>query len=140
MSTDVRGIVWLDYNGKSRLTTPRADTSLSSIQSALLAHSNAVVSYYWEGAQTAVGGSPVAATFQSVGDSVRLMFQDASCDQVSLILPAPKADIFFSDGETVDPSTITDITSACLGHLQTSAGNVVTDFLGGFRQPRGTPP
>ena len=81
MSTDVRGIVWLDYNGKSRLTTPRADTSLSSIQSALLAHSNAVVSYYWEGAQTAVGGSPVAATFQSVGDSVRLMFQDASCDQ-----------------------------------------------------------
>lgn len=140
MTTDVRGMVWLDQNGASRLTTPRADTSLSSIQSALLAHSNAVIAYFWEGAQTVVGGSPVAATYQSVGDSVRLMFQDASCNQVALILPAPKSNIFFADSETVDPSTITDITAACLGHLQTAAGNVVTDFLGGFRQPRGTPP
>jgi hypothetical protein len=133
MADTVRGIIWIDAQGATRLTTPGGNATLASIQTAMLAKSRAVVAYYWEGARTAVGGTPSTGTYTSVTDAAILIFQAADCTQVKLTLPSPLDSIFMADGQTVDPAQITGITSACLGTLETAGGQVVTEYVAGYR-------
>lgn len=133
MATTVRGIVWADVNGGSRLTTPRANASLSTIQTAMLAKSNASVLYEWEGAQSASTGTAAASTYQNVQDAAVLVFQAPSCAQVKLLLPAPKSSIFFADQETVDPAQVATLIGDCLGVLCTLAGEAVSEYIAGYR-------
>lgn len=133
MTTTVRGIVWVDSNGGTRLTTPRANASLSTIQTDMLAKSNAGVAFEWEGAQSGSAGSPSVATYQTTRDAAVLVFQTSTCEQVKLLLPAPKSSIFMTDQETVDPAQVTTLIADCLGVLCTPAGTVVTEYIAGYR-------
>lgn len=133
MTDTIRGIVWVDAAGGSRLTTPQANGSLSSIVTEMLAVSNATVAYYWEGARTVPGGTPTASTYLSTRDAAILVFNDAACNEVRLTLPAPDSSIFMADEQTVDPTAVSSLIAACLGVLQTGAGGVVTAYIAGYR-------
>ncbi len=137
MTDTIRGIVWIDAQGRSRLTTPQANAALTTIQADILAVSNAKVAYYWEGARTNVGGSPASAQYVSVTDAAVLVFNDAACNEVRLTVPAPLASIFMADEQTVDPTAVSTLIAACLGVLQTGAGGVVTAYIAGYRTRSG---
>jgi hypothetical protein len=130
-----RSIIWVDAQGRTRLSVPTADPDSTAIMAALQNHSQASVIEWWEGPDIVLGGTPLGGTYPSVFDSAELTFQGPS-GNVNLILPAPSLAIFKPDGVTVDPSAIADIISASTGHLATMSGALVTSFIAGIRRHR----
>lgn len=137
MSAQKRQIVWIDLQGKTTATIPCADPDNSSIMAALQNHSGADVFSWFEGPANFLTPAPSGVEFAGVTDVARLVFTDASGSLVTLALPAPNLGIFEADTSTVDPSTITDIITACVGSLCSAAGGLVTAYVAGTRGIRG---
>ena len=133
MAIQRRSIIWVDASGNTRQTLPTADPDNSAIMAALLNHSNADVINYIESPITRFTPSPAAATYQSVNDYARLLFSASTGEEATVIIPAPKANIFLADSVTVDSSVITDVISACTGHLVVASGATVSTYLAGIR-------
>lgn len=134
MAVGRRSIVWVDAAGGTRLVQLTTSADASALQNAIAAHSNAAVQQLWEGALVLPGApAPVAAEYLSTRDYARLVYQTAAGDQVSLLVPAPMADVFRADGQTVDPSAVADITAAAMDLLVTQAGTPVTGLVAGIR-------
>lgn len=125
------GLIWNDAQGERVLHVITTDTGVGSIESSLESHSNAVVCECWEGLDEVYTVSPTVATYPTVRITALLEFNDGMGSTARIYLPSPQADIFLSDGDTVDPSKIPDIIAACIGHLICGSGNVATAFTGG---------
>lgn len=131
-----RYIVWIDVGGRTKATIPCTSTGASSIQAALLNHSNADVQEWFEGFDTVLFPSPSAALYPDVIDVARLTFTDAFGSLANLTLPAPKSGIFLADGVTVNASAIADIIAAAVGNLCSSGGGTVASYVAGMRITR----
>ena len=118
------------------MTVPCADPDNATIMAKLQLHSNADVQSWFEGPDNILTPSPVAAAFPDVVDLARLTFTDAFGSLVNLALPAPQSSIFLADSVTVDPSAIADVITACIGHLCSSGGSLVTAYVAGLRNLR----
>lgn len=132
-----RSISWIDTNGFTRQTQPRGSATLASLQSSLLAASNADVLTEYEGTENINGApAPTAATYQNVTDTANLLFQTAGGNIVTVVLPAPQAGIFLADGTTVDPANalVTAIVAAALAVVVDITGAAVVAYLGGTRR------
>lgn len=136
MAAVMRQIVWIDAGGRTRVTVPCADPSLSTIMAKLQLHSNADVQQWFEGPPTILTPAPVSAAFPDVVDLARLTFTDAFGSLVNLALPAPQGAIFMADSVTVNPSAIADVITACIGHLCSAGGSTVTAYVAGLRNLR----
>lgn len=130
-----RSIVWVDANGISRQTLVAGNASLATVQTALLAKSNADVLTNFEGPLTVnASPAPIAAQLQSVSDSAVLTFATTGSSLLSVTLPAPVASIFFADMETVDSTQIAAIIAAVVGTVQTTSGVTATAYVSGMRR------
>ena len=128
-----RFLAWVDLQGRTTISIPAADPDSSGIMAALLNHSGASVQQWFEGPPTFPGVTPSGAFLPDVRDLARLTFTDAGGSLVVVSLPSPNAGIFATDTVTVDPTTITDIITACVGTLVSAAGNPVTAYVAGTR-------
>lgn len=131
-----RFIVWVDLQGRTTTSIPTADPNASAIMAALLNHSGAAVQQWFEGPPTFPGVAPSGTPLPDVIDLARLTFVDAGGSLVNLSLPAPNTGIFAADTVTVDPTTINDIITACVGTLVSAAGHPVTAYVAGLRNQR----
>lgn len=131
-----RYIVWIDAGGRTRATIPCADPDNATIMAKLQLHSNAGVQEWFEGPDNVLTPTVVSATFPDVVDLARLTFTDAFGSLVNVALPAPQGSIFLADSVTVDPSAIADVIAACVGHLCSSGGSLVTAYVAGTRNLR----
>jgi len=133
-----RSTIWVDFNGRTRQTILRGQFPLDGVELALISVSNADKQRSWEGL-TVVNGSPAptAATYQNVADYAQLVYQDAGGELVYVTLPSPQESIFLADQETVDPAAIAAPSAAIIGTVITSAGGVVTAYVGGYRRRSG---
>lgn len=139
-----RTVVWVDYNGFTRATYLTGNNggggspTLASVESQLLALSNADEQSVWEGPWTVnPAPAPAAAVYQAVGDYAALTYQNTGTGElVYITLPAPKSTIFLADGETVDPTAIAALTTEVTAVIITASGAVVDAFVGGVRRAR----
>lgn len=131
-----RQIVWIDLGGRTRVTIPCADPNVATIMAKMQLHSQADVQSWFEGPDNVLSPSPAGGAFPDVVDLARLTFTDAAGGLVQLALPAPSSGIFLADSVTVDPSAIADIITACVGHLCTGGGALVTAYVSGIRNLR----
>lgn len=137
MPNQRQAVAWIDVGGRTVQTVFLVNDTGSTLRAALLGHSNADVLDWFEGVDNfTTSPSPTFATFPSVNDNARLLFEDGSGNQASITLPAPQSAVFLADGVTVDPSAIADVISAATTYLVNSAGNTVTTYIGGVRLAR----
>jgi len=128
-----RSILWVDGAGGSTITLVRAITSANSIETELLAVSNADWFNEWEGPLNInLSPSPTVAAYQSVSQRAALTFLCADGTTARVDIVAPKLGIFLADGITVDASTITSLITACVGTLLSATLSPATAFLSGI--------
>lgn len=128
------GMIWADVAGVTQLTLLRSVNSAAPVANALAAKSNAFRQFSWESAETVGAGPPVAAKYESVGDTADLLYACADNTRLRVRLVAPVSSIFLADGETVDPVQIAAITTAVTANLVGASGSLAASFLGGHRQ------
>jgi len=136
---------WVDATGRFLQTAFLWDTFVglaSGMPSALDGISNAGLSYYSYGPRTFDESTePATALYPSVTDIANLLYSDSSGNLASIIVPAPRAGIFYPDGITVDSGSLGMVafnSIALNGALRNAAGGTITSFLGGTRQGRRT--
>lgn len=130
----IRRTTYVDVQGNSRTAQLLGTASTFLIQSAVLTVSNADYALESEAELFAnPTPTPVNAQYQSVLDSATLFFQTSAGTTVQITIPAPRASIFLADGETVNPASVAGVTTACIGVLCDTSGNVVTSYLTGVR-------
>jgi hypothetical protein len=134
MADHAAGAVWSDFTGRTRLTIIKALTNPCGILNQLQALSNAQVLYNWDGPIDPAIGSSINGQFLGVSQWVQFIFTTASGAQLKLSLPAVQASIFMSDMQTVDPTKVTSLITACIGQLSDGSGNVATAYIGGTLQ------
>jgi hypothetical protein len=127
--------VWIDGAGERVIQNIRTASGASSIVAELEAVSQAKVVTSWEGTESAFTVVPGTGTYITVRQTAVLYFADVVGRVAKLYLPAPDSSIFLSDGQTVDPTTIPSLITACIGSLQTGAGTLVAAFVGGSLFP-----
>lgn len=128
-----RSILWVDGAGGSTITLVRAITSASSIETELLAVSNADWFNEWEGTLNInLTPSTTVAPYQSVSQRAALTFACADGTTARVDIVAPQLEIFLADGVTVDATTITALVAACVGTLLSSTLSPATAFLSGI--------
>jgi hypothetical protein len=135
---DARSIVVADANGQNTILLVRTLTGAASIQTGLLACTQADWLRWWESGITTNGGfAPSGGVNRSVNQRAALVFVCADTTQVALIIPAPSAAIFMADGETVDPSVtaVATLIGSCLGNLVNNAGSPATTYVSGALLP-----
>lgn len=134
MADKMRSIVFTDAGGYNVIQKVRTDTGAATIQSAILAVSNADYFDWWEGdLNTNPGPSPTAAPYQPGVLKAALTFQCTDFSQVVLLVPAPRLGIFLADGETVNAANpnVTLLIAACIGHLESATGAKAASYLAG---------
>jgi hypothetical protein len=124
-------IVWADGQGERVLHVIRTLTGVGAIESALESHSNAGVLTCSEGILDVEDGPTSTSPYSTVRVTAQLRFQSPSGSTASLFIPAPDTNIFMADGDTVDPTMVSDIIAAAFGGLLAGDGTVVSIFLGG---------
>jgi hypothetical protein len=131
---------WLDVSaGFLRASNWYDDTvGIASLEAAMQAASNANLQYV-TGAVPEIGVvTPSGSLYPLVQDCAQLLLATVPGTTIKLIIPAPLASIFASDGNTVDPTNldVLDIVTAATGHITDSAGNPVTAYQSGVRMQR----
>lgn len=129
-----RYMVWIDVNGFTRLSYVNQTASGTTVQTQLVALSNADVLSSVDNTFVTGAVSPPGATFQNVADVAILTYTTAGGNLVDITLPAPLASIFLADQVTVDVTKITALNTAVIGTVTDAGGNVVTAYVGGTRQ------
>ena len=132
-----RSVVWVDGAGGSTITLIRALTSASSIETELLAVSNADWFNEWEGTLNInTSPAPTIASYQSIAQVATLNFLCADGTLAEVRLVAPKLSIFLADGLTVDSTMITSLITACVGTLLSATLSPAASFVAGFLEKR----
>jgi class 3 adenylate cyclase len=136
-----RYMAWIDANGFTRLTLLNGTgallgPTLTTVQTTLVAQSNADVLNSVENTLTTNTPFPPGAVYRSVGDAAILTFQDGSGNLVDITLPAPLSSVFLADGVTVDSSAIALIIGSVIGTVVTPAGGTVSAYVAGYRRTR----
>lgn len=124
-------IIWIDAQGQRVLHVVTVASAVGSIETALLNHSQADIVQQFGGTVANASVAPGVATYPTVRVTAVLYFADATGSIGKLFLPAPDANIFLPDGDTVDPTAIPDIISAAVGQLLAGSGSPVVAFTGG---------
>ena len=137
MADQSRSIVWIGPGTGLTITRVRTATGAGTIQTDMLAVSNADYNDYWEG-DLVINSSPAPtnAEYRAITARALLNFLCADGTSVQLAIPAPQIGIFLADGVTVDASTITTLIADCIGNLESTTGSLATSFLGGFLNTR----
>src|SRR5215472_3830787 len=132
MATQTRSIIWLDVAGFTTQTLIRSDPDASTIQAKMLLHSNADFAGWWEGpTNNNSSPAPVDAPYFTTADQARLLFLDTGGSLVTLNLHAPQLGIFLSDGVTVDPSAIADLTAAFIADGRSVSNLPIASYVNG---------
>lgn len=133
MADQTRSIVWIGAGTGATITRVRTATGAGTIQTDMLAVSNADYNDYWEG-DLVVNGSPapVNAEYPGLTQQALLTFLCADNTQVILRIPAPQVGIMLSDGVTVDSTLIATLIADCIGNLQSATGSLATAYLSGI--------
>jgi len=127
----------VDSGGNNTITLIRTDTGASTIQTDLLALSNADWFNEWEGTLNLNGSpAPTFADYPSVTQQATIIFQCADGTTARVDIPAPQIGIFLSDGVTVDSTMITTLITDCIGNLMSSSLSLATAYLTGFLNRR----
>lgn len=139
MSVERMSIIWVDAGGRSTITAIRTSTGASGILSAILADSNGDFLNKWEGTET-VNATPTALDLQypSIMQQAILSFLASDGTIARVSIPAPNISIFLADGQTVDPTAIGGIITACVGTLAAPSQALATSFIGGFLTRKGS--
>lgn len=124
-------IVWVDAQGERTLSVIDTSTGVGSIETSMLNHINADHLQCTEGILETYSASPSTSTYNTVRVAAICTFVDSTGSEGSVILYSPKDNIFMPDGDTVDPSSISDLITACVGNLLAGSGNTVVNFKGG---------
>jgi len=132
---------WIDAAGHRWLTvfdTVNTGECLPLLN-ALANHSNAVVIRRVIGPLVESVAQPLAGQWPAAGDRVYFSFGSTAPALIDarLWLPAPKANIFFPDGISVDPGQVLDVKAAGEGKLRNSAGLATIVLIGGLRETGG---
>lgn len=129
-------MVWVDATGKTRMTIiETAVTNGSAIQAILQGVSNSQCNLEWHGTKNLAFGVPTPAQYENVQDSADLLYASSVDGSITrLCLPAPHANIFLADQETVDPTAIAVVLGIVTGDLLTGTGQTVDTYLGGTRR------
>lgn len=134
MPVQKRTTVYVDAGGRTRACLLVSSAGAGSVQTEILALSNADLQQSWEGDLTLnAAPAPVAAVYDRVVDTATLLYQTAAGQLIKVVIPAPHSAIFEADGETVDPAQVTALTAAVLADLVTPAGTALTAYVGGTR-------
>jgi len=78
--------------------------------------------------------SPVNATYPSVSDYARLLFQTTAGTLVQVTIPAPQSSMFLADQFTVDSASVAGLLAALILVGTDLAGNAITSYVGGTRE------
>ncbi len=140
MATPERQVVeWIDAYGNRWLQViDSLDTGQTdAIVSALANCSNAFPFWRAKGPLLIPGGVPVASQWPSVFDRGEMNYAFTSVGGIAarVVIPAPKAALFFGDGETIDPGagSLPALTAAVQGKLRAPNGGTVFLAVGGMR-------
>lgn len=132
-------ILWMDAYGHTRLLSYYVQIGgAADVVPLLAACSNAVI--VWWAAGTVVDQEPVTAegAYPLVDDHVRIECKDAMGNRVSVVLPAPKDDVFWDDGVTLDEAAVSGLIAAIREEVISVHGWAVTDVLPSHRGQRRT--
>lgn len=113
-------VVWGDSFGQRALHMYTGLIDMSTWLTYAAAISNAIPLQTWESVMNVhLGPAPAAAPYAGVKDAARLVFDDAAGNRCSVMVPAPKLEIFLADGKTVDRSNegVGAVVAAVLAHL-----------------------
>jgi len=127
----IAGLIWTDAMGEKTLNVVRTSTGVGAIEDALQEYSNAGLTECWEGLDELILTSPSTDAYPTLRVVAKCTFQSATGSTASVYIPAPQTSIFLSDGDTVDPSAIPDLITACVGNLLCGDGTTATMFVGG---------
>lgn len=134
--SQAKSVIYIDVGGRATIHLIRSDTGAGTILNVLLGHSNADVSSTWEGTEVVNSTpSPVSAQYATGNIVAQLTFLAADGTLATINIPAPKIDIFLADQSTVDPSTITDLITACVGQLIAPSGSLAVSYVSGVASP-----
>lgn len=139
MANWATSVVWIDANGNKTITRIETFAGFTSFSGALKGCSNADFLQYWESLETNNSSpAPVLDDFVSVADRAALLFLCADNTLVTVLVPSPSIDIFYADGETVNPSSaaISTLITNVAGSLVNGNGSLALSFVAGYRLPR----
>lgn len=111
------------------------ETLAATIAGDMAALSNATNdTIYFTTVESGVGFAGADNVYQSVYECAKLTFA-SSVDggRVFLLIPAPSTSLFLADQETVDPSVASALIADVLATVQTTGGNPVDSYVGGYR-------
>jgi hypothetical protein len=138
MATQRMTSAWADAGGHTTAHLLTTAAGAAAVQTAIAAKSNAAVLLSWEGTLVVnPTPSPVNASFPDVFDQAALLFQTPAGSITTIVIPAPMANIFLADGETVDPAQISAIITAVIANTVTQNGTPVTSYVSGYRRRAG---
>lgn len=136
MAADRLSMVWVDAAGITTMNYYDTDDATGDIIAGDIANlSNAGQLAFWHGDLTVY--SPVVipgGNYQLVQTYALLIYVDVYGNETTVKIPAPNTSIFNADGRTVNPLAIATLTNDIVGHMLTSAGNLVTAFKAGTIQ------
>lgn len=135
MAVDRFSMVWVDAAGLTTMNYyDTGDDTGNNVVAAIANHSEAGQLAFWHGDLTVFSPATIpGGNYQLVQTYAQLFFTTGS-ETVTIKIPAPSTSIFASDGQTVDPSTISDVISSVVGHVVSTAGNLVTAYVAGIIQ------
>lgn len=125
-------IVWQDAQGEQVLHVVNTALTSVSIQTAMLALSNAVIVEKTEGNLTNVSATPATGAYVSSRTTAVLIYRDSRTNSTGkLYIPSPHTSLFMG-GDTVDPTAVAALNAVVLGQLLAGSGNTVDTFVGGY--------
>lgn len=133
--------VWIDFNGRSRQTIVKTTGGLAPVIPSLQAASLAALAQFWESPLVMSTATSTPGTYQTVGDTARLLFQTTAGTIVRITLPAPNLSIFMADGITVDPTNplVAAIIAAVIANCTDGSGHACVAYVGGnYDRSKGT--
>jgi len=135
-ATDRLSMVWVDAAGLTTMSYYDTDDATGNTIAADVAGlSNAGQLAFWHGDLTVFSPPTIpGGDYQLVQTYALLIYVDAAGNEATIRIPAPLTSIFNSDGRTVNPVAIATLTADVVGHVVTSAGNLVTAFKAGVLQ------
>ncbi len=129
-----------DFTGQVESTSMFVSTAvLATLATDLAALSNAAQNQRRGPSTTAdTGAAGANATYPNVEDKAVLVFKGAGGSTHRYSVPAPKAAIFLTDGETVDPANglVMAVVADILADAVDAGGAALVSFSRGFRRRR----
>ena len=130
-------LVFVDASGHMVSPSVYADgiTEIDAAADAIVDASNAALRIRRYTQAVTASGTPGTGTYQSVYDALELIFTTGGVrSRARVLIPAPKAALFLSDGETFDAAGQATLIAAINDNLQDPTGKAFSSFIAGYRR------